>query len=93
MVLGLADNVNYKNFDIALQNNDLVFILTDGMTEVFNEDSNILEEEGLAEIIQDILSTSALLENTIEQLFYQLDQFRSGVPYLDDMTIFAARIK
>ena len=73
-----------------LSTGDLLFLYTDGVTEVFNEGQ---EEFGEARL-ERFLATKANednLENVIGSLVAYLDSYRGKISYSDDLTTVALK--
>ena len=85
-VLGLLDDAvdNEAASEIPVQAGDRVVIYTDGFTETFNSNSDMLGVEGFAEIVRE---TSKLpLAEMKQQILERVAAWRNG-PAADDMSL------
>lgn len=91
MVLGAFEELPFLNLgNESLSTGDLLFLYTDGVTEVFNEGQ---EEFGEARL-ERFLATKANednLENVIGSLVAYLDSYRGKISYSDDLTTVALK--
>jgi serine phosphatase RsbU (regulator of sigma subunit) len=85
IALGVIEDVQYKNMEISLNHGDLILFYTDGLTETFSSDE---EEFGAKRVIHFLEENHLLSVNEIlDKLDLQLNEFRNGQPPSDDLTL------
>lgn len=89
MVGGLPNQV-YKEESVRLEEKDIIFFYTDGITEAQNKDR---EQFQLERLIQCLLNSSDKSIKEIEKcVIDSINQFTSGVPQKDDITMVLLKI-
>lgn len=84
-VLGFLEHSTYRQDNIRLDQQDLVVMYSDGVTEAMNAAAVEFGEERLVEIVRSHYgSSSSLLLNTIIQ---EVDAYSAGIPQSDDITV------
>lgn len=86
---GIKEKVNYQPQDIKLNNRDIFFFYTDGVTEAMNRDSKLYSEEKLLEAIKD--KSDQPLEEVARQVKISLDDFVQEAQQSDDITVLILR--
>ncbi len=84
-IIGISEHNTYKSLIFPFTRNDRLYIFTDGIFEEFSSQSEEFGEERLISILADNKSLS--IENTVEEVLKQLDQFLDGRKRQDDITI------
>ena len=86
MVLGVFEKLPFLNMGFRkFKAHDLLFLYTDGVTEVFNEHQEEFGEELLNEFLKSV-SKSTQLEKVSENLLERLNEYRGTIPFSDDLT-------
>jgi sigma-B regulation protein RsbU (phosphoserine phosphatase) len=90
LILGVMPDYIYKEFSVMLDAGDFLFIYTDGVTEVFNEDDEEYGEKRLKEFLKNCvgLETSAIGA----KMMAELNQFRGQGIQTDDITMLILRL-
>lgn len=92
MLMGIYGEAEYKTAELFLEEDDLLVMYTDGVTEARNRDGEFFMEDRVCELLDDLpLSVSAqdivgLLENRVKN-------FTQQMPQSDDITIMAMRYR
>ena len=84
MVLGVNPAFDYKVEKIALQENDRLFLYTDGVTEAQTEEREFLGEKRLLKILN---QKDLPLSKTLEHVYKSIQKFIKGAPQFDDITM------
>ncbi len=84
-LVGLLDHPLYNNISIQLEHHDRVLLITDGVTECFNSESEAYGEQRLLNLLQKSHHLHEI-EDLINHLIQDLDQFSNGTPASDDTT-------
>ncbi len=89
MALGVMDDMLYKDDQVQLNEGDLFFLYTDGVTEAENKDGTLYTDKKLVETLEKYrdLAVSELV-NTIRT---DITSFAAGHPQSDDITMLAIR--
>ncbi len=84
-VLGAMDGIEYEERTLALENNDTIFIWTDGMTNFQNKEGQAFGEERVLEILKKTkgLSPAAICEKVIQES----QEFMQGQKQDDDIAL------
>ena len=88
-VVGIIASAQYKSQQIHLQNSDLIFLYTDGITEALDPEEREFGEEGVLKVITADRATG--VEDLAQNLDRQLREFTRGAPPLDDSTLIFVR--
>jgi serine phosphatase RsbU (regulator of sigma subunit) len=89
-LVGFEKHYLYETKEIEFRPSDRLFMFTDGIFEEFNADKEEFGEERLKKII---LSNSHLsMQNIVNQIFTDLDEFLGNQHKDDDITLLAAEI-
>lgn len=91
LLLGAMPDMPYEQGSLNLDNNDIVFLYTDGVSEAENSDDDMFGEER----IQDILNENRNLSPSeiLSKLEDQVQDFIGDIPLSDDFTTLVARVK
>ncbi len=92
LLLGAFDTLPFLNKGKEeLQQGDLFFSYTDGITEVFSEKGEEYGEERLSLFLEK--NRTRKLRSLHKRLIKELDEFRGDKSYSDDLTMLSLRIK
>ena len=85
MPIGIMEDVDYKQAKVKFNPGDMVFIYSDGITEMRNSNK---DEYGLDRLHGFILDNNHLNANDfVEKIVDDVEQFRGDAPPHDDMTV------
>lgn len=84
MVLGVNPAFDYKVEKITLQENDRLFLYTDGVTEAQTEEREFLGEKRLLKILN---QKELPVSKTLEHVYKIIQKFIKGAPQFDDITM------
>lgn len=91
LMLGSLDFVVYKEEKMILNNNDMLFLYTDGVTEANNKEQTLFGEEKLLDVLnQNINSKAEEIVNTVKK---SVNSFSEGMEQFDDMTMVLMRVR
>jgi sigma-B regulation protein RsbU (phosphoserine phosphatase) len=88
LAIGLVGDARYEARTFAVQSNDLVLAVTDGLFEVFDRQDRELGLAGLARAVQDLSPGTALAD--VEDRIFAAS--RAHGAQVDDQTLLAVRI-
>ena len=91
MVLGLFEDAVDSNstMEITMQAGDRILIYTDGLTENFNSQREMLGIDGLSKIVRDV--SSLPLPEMKQQILNRVAAWRDG-PAADDVSLVAVEL-
>jgi sigma-B regulation protein RsbU (phosphoserine phosphatase) len=75
--------------EIKLQNDDLLLLYTDGITETVGSAAQLLDERGLISVIQDHLDQD--VSSIASQLLEKIEKFNRKSSFEDDVTFIVGR--
>ena len=81
----------YKQGEISLEHGDRLLLYTDGVTEAHNKEKKLYGTERLEKIVEN--NKNAPGEKLLESILADIDDFASGVPQFDDITMVVLTIK
>lgn len=84
MVIGARAGYEYKVGQLTLQENDRLFLYTDGVTEAQTEDHKFFGEARLLKIFN---QKELPLSETLEYIHKSIRKFTKGAPQFDDITM------
>ncbi|MFT6022604.1 MAG: sigma-B regulation protein RsbU (phosphoserine phosphatase) [Ascidiaceihabitans sp.] len=82
--VGLMYGITFESFEIQLNPGDRIALLSDGVTECPNPDGDMLEEEGLAEMMTDLRDIKG--PAFFEALMWNLSNFAKTDDFPDDVS-------
>jgi phosphoserine phosphatase RsbU/P len=82
--LGIIEGTDYIQVAVQLQQNDVLLLYTDGITEARNAEGEMLERDGLLAIVQSIEAGN--VAQMADRLIARLNEFREGAVPDDDHT-------
>jgi serine phosphatase RsbU (regulator of sigma subunit)/pSer/pThr/pTyr-binding forkhead associated (FHA) protein len=83
--LGMFPSVQFDVQKLDFQQEDMVLLFTDGLTECRNTANEELSEEGLIKIIKKHRKLKS--QNLLEKIYEEVDAFTTGTEQMDDMTL------
>lgn len=89
--LNLTAQSTFTITDFPLNEGDLFFIYTDGVTEAMNEKLELFEDDRLIRVIGDSATQTA--SGIIQQVRFHLNEFTRSRPQDDDIAMIAIKIK
>ncbi len=87
--LGVDSTDVYEVRTLQLEDNDLLFLYTDGANEAFNAESELFGEKRLGEVLSEIDGSSC--ETVVETVRRKIADFARETPRSDDITLIALR--
>lgn len=91
MVLGVDVQAEYEDIDYRLHPNDLVALLSDGVSETFNSEQVILGRSAVSSVVQNPKRFEA--NAVANEIVSRAVEHRGESPALDDMTVLVLKIK
>ncbi|MEJ2193556.1 MAG: SpoIIE family protein phosphatase [Ignavibacteriaceae bacterium] len=91
MPLGAVESYPYETVEIELETGDTVFLMTDGLPELFNKNKESFGEERLKEII--LQNACEPVNEIVNKLFLAGEEWRKENKQNDDITLVAFRLK
>jgi len=91
LVLGVMHNTPYTQNEIQLEQGDMLYFYTDGVTEAMNKHNVMFSEKRLQDIIHKYHAES--LKNIVMSFIKEIEAFAEGVEQTDDITLVVLRIQ
>ncbi|MCW4000760.1 MAG: SpoIIE family protein phosphatase [Candidatus Bathyarchaeota archaeon] len=85
IVLGAAENMEYKSSRVKIGEDDVVVMFTDGVTESINSQQEMFGETRLTEIIRQNAHLSS--QKILEEILSAVKAFAGDMPQFDDITL------
>ena len=82
--VGLISGIEFTQFEAQLKAGDRLLLLSDGVTECPAENGKMLEEEGLAEFMTELVDVHG--SAFFETLMWKLSEFAGGKAFPDDVS-------
>ena len=89
IVLGVIDEFPYQQHSMQLEEGDIVFFYTDGVTEAMDEAGNQFGDDTLLEVLRK--AAGADPEDMTRQVVDAVHEHAGGAPQSDDLTCLALR--
>jgi sigma-B regulation protein RsbU (phosphoserine phosphatase) len=89
--IGLVEEAEFTEKTIELQEEDLLVLYTDGVTEAVNLQNQEFGRERLIQLSQQV--NNAPVKQVVQEIRQGLDEFSEGKPLADDTTIVICKIK
>ena len=91
IVMGTFEDYIFKEENMDLQTNDILFLYTDGVTEAFNMEKDLYSEEQLLEFLNSIATVDDC--QTIDnKVIESIDTFAGCAEQSDDITLLTIKI-
>jgi sigma-B regulation protein RsbU (phosphoserine phosphatase) len=90
LLLGAMPDMPYEQGRLSLDNNDLIFLYTDGVSEAENADDEMFGEERIKAILKD--SRNLFPAEILSRLEDGVQDFIGDIPLSDDFTTLVARV-
>ena len=87
---GVFEDEAYPEFEIKLNDGDMLFLYTDGVTDAQNRDGGFFGEETLERILLESKSSGA--KGVVNAINDEIKAFASGAEQFDDITMLALQI-
>ncbi len=90
-VLAGMKNMKYKNEELYLKPEDMIYMYTDGVTEATNKNNELYSEKRLYDIISNPEVKKMSVEDMVKCIRKSIDEFANGAERADDITMLAFR--
>jgi serine phosphatase RsbU (regulator of sigma subunit) len=88
--IGIEEDEEFEDWSVQLEPGDRLFLYSDGITEAWNSEREMLEIEGLMELIGSTQSDP--LSESLEKCIEGLNSWCGSVPFSDDLSLLALEI-
>lgn len=86
-VLGIMEDMAYREQSIALSPGDKLFLYTDGVTEAFDANGEMFSDQGLEDTLNAHPDKTGEPEELADEVYGELERFSQGAPQSDDITV------
>ena len=90
--LGQERGASYQEYVVELKPDDTILFYTDGVTELENAEGKLWGERKFLKAVIAGIQASASPEEVITYITKEIDEYRGGAEYNDDVTMFMTRI-
>jgi phosphoserine phosphatase RsbU/P len=87
--LGVQEGIKYKNEQLTLEQGDLLYLYTDGVTEALDKKNNLYSEERLQKAVS--VCKEKPVQDMVLDVLGDIKKFVKSAPQADDITILALR--
>jgi len=92
IILGvLPTNIPYLSETVKLEQNDVIVLFTDGITEAMNKNFEEYSDEQLEKLIKEVYIDTA--SQILEKIKLSVDEFTYGAEQSDDITCLVIKVK
>lgn len=86
-VLGIMEDMPYREQSAYLMPGDRLCLYTDGVTEAFDIDGEMFSDQGMEDALNRHIGEAEEPEIFIEKLYEEVEAFTRGAPQSDDITM------
>jgi sigma-B regulation protein RsbU (phosphoserine phosphatase) len=90
MILACFKDAKYREEEMFLENGDVIYMYTDGVTEAMNQKSEMFGEQRLLETVNQFEESTP--KEIIFSMKNEIDRFTDGEEQADDITMLALKI-
>lgn len=87
MVLGMMEDVPYREQYFELNPGDAIYLYTDGVTEAVNTNKELLGDDRLKIMLNKHRDNAGVVEKFVEKMYDEVDLFARGEMQADDITM------
>lgn len=87
LVLGLMEDITYKEYEIVLDEGDCFYLYTDGVSEALNVNKELLGDARLEEMLNRHIADVYDVELFVNDMFKEVDDFAGDEIQADDITM------
>lgn len=88
-IAGAVGNISYQQEKLSLQDGDLLFMFTDGVSEAMDIDSNLYGDQRITDCLLDMNGNHP--RTAVDSIFASVNNFAGGARQSDDITMLAMR--
>ena len=90
IVIAAMEDMSYSQYDIQLQEGDVLFVFTDGVAEASDIDEKLFGTDRMLDALNK--HSNKELEGLLDGVKTEIDEFVGEAPQFDDITMLAIRI-
>lgn len=87
LVLGMMEDICYKEQSFYLNKGDTIYLYTDGVTEALNPKQQMLGDAGIEHILNAHKTEVEEVEGFVNAIYDEVDAFAAGEEQADDITM------
>lgn len=91
LVLGGMDGMRYREYEIAFEEGDTLFVYTDGVAEATDPDDKLFGLENMIDALNK--EPAADVEDLLKSVWHDIEDFTFGAEQFDDITMLAFRLE
>ncbi|GAG84214.1 unnamed protein product, partial [marine sediment metagenome] len=81
-IIGYQTGIGFTEISYELMRGDRIYLYTDGLKDVLNDEREILDTEGLIAIIEKVSKKN--ISKTIDNIFSEISHYNDGETFIDD---------
>ena len=89
MVAGMSESARYTGGNIRLSPGETLFLYTDGVTEAFDAEEEMFDDDRLVEAVEGGAALS--VDGIVRSVLSKVKAFSGSAPQSDDVTAMAVR--
>ncbi len=89
IALGVMEGFTFSSKRLTLAPGETLFVFTDGVTEAMNRDGELFTESRLEKLLTPL--TEQPVTEITDQIMREIDNFSTGIPQTDDITMLVLR--
>ena len=93
MVLAGMEGVKYRKNEYDLEDGDIIYLYTDGVTEATNSNDELFGNDRLISSLNEMYREDISMEDVCLSVKKSVDQFVDEAPQFDDITMLAYKFR
>ena len=89
LFVGVMPGIKYKEYEIQLEKDDIVFVYTDGVPEATNSELKLFGAERMVEALNS--APDGILSELLQTVKSRVNEFVGAAPQFDDLTMLAIK--
>ncbi len=89
-IVGIFPEVNYSETTVDLEKGDRIFLYTDGLVEVKNENGKIFGFDELSSLVE--AGSKPRLDQTLDSILGEITTFKGGIRFDDDVVLIGIEV-
>jgi sigma-B regulation protein RsbU (phosphoserine phosphatase) len=90
IMVGMMAEASFEKNSVILDNEAVIVLYTDGVTDAINQNEEFFGEERLFQLVKENCSLSA--QELIDKIYRGITDFSVGAPQFDDITLIVLKI-
>jgi sigma-B regulation protein RsbU (phosphoserine phosphatase) len=87
IILGTMEQVKFKMMETTLEENDMLFMYTDGVNEAMNLESELFSSGRILDVLNRDTEKNNTIHEYIRDMLHEIELFANGAEQADDITM------